>query len=67
MIALCGAPFGAAFGGLLAGATSIRAEYLVMAIGVVGSLAIGWRQPLHEGTPAPSGHVPEPAAREVPA
>jgi len=46
MIAWGGMPFGAAVGGALAQVTSIEATYLVMALGVGISAAIGWFSPL---------------------
>lgn len=52
MVAWGGTPFGAAVGGLLAEITMIRTTYLVMSIGVVLSLVIGWFSPLRERTMA---------------
>ncbi len=46
MIAWGGMPFGAAVGGALAQVTSIETTYLVMALGVGISAAIGWFSPL---------------------
>jgi hypothetical protein len=46
MIAWGGMPFGAAVGGALAQVTSIEVTYLVMALGVGISAAIGWFSPL---------------------
>lgn len=48
MIAWGGAPFGAAVGGVLAEATSIRATYAIMALGVTLSAALGWCSPLRD-------------------
>lgn len=48
MIAWGGTPFGAAIGGLLAQWTSIRTAYVVMAIGVILSIILGWFSPLRE-------------------
>ena len=48
MIAWGGMPFGAAVGGALAEVTSIQTTYLVMALGVAISAAIGWFSPLRE-------------------
>jgi hypothetical protein len=50
MIAWGGMPFGAAVGGALAEVTSIQTTYLVMALGVAISAAIGWLSPLREPT-----------------
>lgn len=49
MIAWGGQPFGAAMGGLLAEATTVRIAYLVMGMGVVVSAAAGWFSSLREG------------------
>ena len=46
MIAWGGMPFGAADGGALAEVTSIQTTYLVMALGVGISAAIGWFSPV---------------------
>jgi len=46
MIAWGGMPFGAAVGGALAEVTSIQTTYLVMALGVAISAAVGWFSPL---------------------
>ena len=56
MIAWGGMPFGAAVGGALAQVTSIEATYLVMALGVGISAAIGWFSPLRFAR-ADSGRV----------
>jgi hypothetical protein len=48
MIAWGGMPFGAAVGGAVAEVTSIQTTYLVMALGVAISAAIGWFSPLRE-------------------
>ncbi len=61
MIAWGGTPFGAAIGGVLAQVTTIRAAFLIMAIGVALSIVMGWFSPLRErtmvgdltGSPAP--------------
>ena len=50
MIAWGGMPFGAAVGGALAQVTSIEVTYLVMALGVGISAAIGWFSPLRYAT-----------------
>ena len=52
MIAWGGQPFGAAVGGLLAEATTVRIAYLVMGLGVVVSAAAGWFSSLREGEKA---------------
>lgn len=49
MIAWGGQPFGAAVGGLVAEATTIRIAYLVVGMGVVVSAAAGWFSSLREG------------------
>lgn len=48
MIAWGGSPFGAVVGGLLAEALDIRLTYLLMAVGVAISAALGWFSPLRE-------------------
>ena len=48
MIAWGGMPFGAAVGGALAEVTSIETTYLVMALGVAISAAVGWFSPLRD-------------------
>jgi MFS family permease len=48
MIAWGGTPFGAALGGILAEAISVRAAYLLMALGVLASAAVGWFSPLRK-------------------
>jgi MFS family permease len=50
MVGWGGTPFGAAVGGVLAQATTIRAAYLIMAIGLALSGVIGWFSPLREHT-----------------
>jgi MFS family permease len=55
MIAWGGMPFGAAVGGALAEVTSIEATYLVMALGVGISAAIGWFSPLRSANPSAHG------------
>jgi MFS family permease len=62
MIAWGGTPFGAAAGGLLAQATTIRTTYLILTAGIGLSTLMGWFSPLRErtkmydltGSPAPS-------------
>jgi Na+/melibiose symporter-like transporter len=62
MIAWGGTPFGAAVGGLLAQATTIRTTYLILAAGIALSTLVGWFSPLRErtkihdltGVPAPN-------------
>lgn len=49
MIAWGGQPFGAAVGGLVAEATTVRIAYLVVGMGVVVSAAAGWFSSLREG------------------
>lgn len=50
MIAWGGTPFGAAIGGLLAQATTIRITYYIMAGGIMLSVLVGWLSPLRERT-----------------
>jgi len=50
MVAWGGTPFGAALGGLLAQATTIRTAYLIMAVGVALSTIVAWFSPLRERT-----------------
>ncbi len=49
MIAWGGQPFGAAVGGLVAEATTVRIAYLVVGMGVVVSATAGWFSSLREG------------------
>jgi hypothetical protein len=46
MIALSGTPFGAAIGGLVAQATSVRVALVVAGGGVVTSSVLAWFSPL---------------------
>lgn len=48
MVAWGGTPFGAAIGGILAQATTVRTAFLIMAIGVAVSIVVGWVSPLRE-------------------
>lgn len=50
MIAWGGTPFGAAVGGLLAQATTIRTTYLILAAGIALSTLLGWFSPLRQRT-----------------
>ncbi|HLW02568.1 MAG TPA: MFS transporter [Ktedonobacterales bacterium] len=50
MVAWGGSPFGAIVGGLLAQWMPIRVTYLLVAVGVLLSFAIGWFSPLRERT-----------------
>jgi hypothetical protein len=50
MVAWGGTPFGAAVGGVLAQATTIRAAHFIMATGVALGAAVGWFSPLRERT-----------------
>ncbi len=50
MIAMGGAPLGAAVGGLLAEAATIRVAFLVMGVGIAVSVAVGLFSPLRERT-----------------
>ena len=52
MIAWGGTPFGAALGGLVAERTTIRMTYLLMAVGALLSVVVGWFSPLRERTMA---------------
>jgi MFS family permease len=52
MVAWGGTPFGAAVGGVLAQATTIRAAYFIMATGVALGAIVGWFSPLRERTMA---------------
>ncbi len=62
MVGWGGTPFGAAVGGALAQATTIRTAYLIMAAGVALGAVVGWLSPLRErtmvhdltGAPAPT-------------
>lgn len=62
MVGWGGTPFGAAVGGVLAQATTIRTAYLIMATGVIIGVVVGWFSPLRErtmvhdltGSPAPT-------------
>lgn len=49
LIAWGGQPFGAAVGGLVAEATTVRIAYLVVGMGVVVSAAAGWFSSLRQG------------------
>ena len=49
LIAWGGQPFGAAVGGLVAEATTVRIAYLVVGMGVVVSAAAGWFSSLRKG------------------
>ena len=53
LIAWGGQPFGAAVGGLVAEATTVRIAYLVVGMGVVVSAAAGWFSSLREGEKVP--------------
>ena len=48
MIAWGGTPFGAALGGLLAQATTVRTTYLILAAGIALSTLLGWFSPLRQ-------------------
>jgi MFS family permease len=61
MIAWGGAPFGAAVGGLVAEATSVRSALVVMAVGVGASAAAAWFTPLRHREDAPAAGEVEPA------
>jgi hypothetical protein len=50
MVAWGGTPFGAAVGGVLAQATTIRAAYFIMATGVALGAVVGWFSSLRERT-----------------
>jgi MFS family permease len=50
MIAWGGTPFGAALGGLLAQATTVRTTYLILAVGIALSTLLGWFSPLRQRT-----------------
>lgn len=50
MVGWGGTPFGAAIGGVLVQATTIRVAYLIMAIGLALSVVMGWFSPLREHT-----------------
>ena len=64
MIAWGGTPFGAAIGGLLAQATTIRITYCIMAGGITLSALIGWFSPLRERTKM-GDLIPHPSDAQV--
>jgi len=69
MIAWGGQPFGAAIGGAVAEVASIRATYLLMALGVGISATAGWLSPLRRADPATVARLEqeaEQAAQQAP-
>ncbi len=69
MIAWGGQPFGAAIGGAVAEVASIRATYLLMALGVGISATAGWLSPLRRAEPATVARLEqeaEQAAQQAP-